>query len=288
MSSGRASGIRLLVAYGKQVLASVHASDRSASMIGAASAITADATPVLELRGVTSGYGDLPAIRDVSLSVHAGEVVALFGANGAGKTTTLKAAVGHLPRTAGEVRWQGQTWTGPLHRLAQAGLAYVLEERSFTSALSVLDNLKLGRGKVGAALGYFPELEPLLGRRAGLLSGGEQQMLVLGRALASRPAALLVDEVSLGLAPILVQRLLAAIRMAADRDGQAVLLVEQQARRALSIADRWYFLRSGSIVDQGTRGDGTEIVLTYFADMVGEPAPSGPVATKLTATGPET
>ena len=250
-------------------------SDQSVSPV-MVSALERAAAPVLELRGVTSGYGDLSAIRDVSLHVHAGEVVALFGPNGAGKTTTLMAAVGHLPRTAGEVLWQGRPWTRPLYRLAHAGLAYVLEGRSFTSGLSVLDNLKLGRGDVQSALAHFPELKPLLGRRAGLLSGGEQQMLVLGRALASRPTALLVDELSLGLAPLAVDRLLAAIRAAADHEGLAVLLVEQQARRALSVADRWYFLRNGSVVDGGRPEDGTKLALGYLANLVDDPASGQP------------
>jgi branched-chain amino acid transport system ATP-binding protein len=160
-------------------------------------------------------------------------------------------------------------------------LAYVPEARSVISGLSTRDNLRLGRGGVAAALSYFPELEPLLGRRAGLLSGGEQQMLTLARALASKPSALLVDELSLGLAPMAVERLLAAIRTAADTEGLAVLLVEQQARRAMSAADRWYLLRNGCVDASGDASDGmTALEAAYLAGMTelppDESAESGP------------
>lgn len=223
---------------------------------------------VLALDGVTAGYGDLAAVRDISLRVHTGEVVAIFGPNGAGKTTTLMAAVGVLSCKAGVVLWRGRPSPGRLHLLSRAGLAYVPEARSVISGLSARDNLRLGRGGVDAALGYFPELEPLLGRRAGLLSGGEQQMLTLARALASRPRALLVDELSLGLAPLVVERLLAAVRTAADTEGLAVLLVEQQARRALSASDRWYLLRNGSIVAAGESAAGVGVLeAAYLAGV---------------------
>ena len=223
--------------------------------------------PVLELQGVTAGYGDLSAIRDISLALCPGEVVALFGPNGAGKTTTLMAAVGQLPRTGGRVFWRGVVASSALHRLARQGLCYVPEERSVISSLSARDNLKLGRGGIEGAVKYFPELTDLLDRRAGLLSGGEQQMLTLGRALATQPIALLVDELSLGLAPMIVDRLLAAIRDAADHDGLAVLLVEQQARRALSVADRWYLLNNGSIVTQGSATQNGGLEAAYLASM---------------------
>ncbi|MFI5957512.1 ABC transporter ATP-binding protein [Cryptosporangium sp. NPDC051539] len=223
--------------------------------------------PTLELRGITAGYGDLAAIRGISLAVRPSEVVALFGPNGAGKTTTLSAAVGRLPRSVGTVRWNGAAAPGSLHRLARRGLSYVPEERSVISSLSTRDNLRLGKGGIEGALRYFPELEPLLDRKAGLLSGGEQQMLVLARALATGPRALLVDELSLGLAPLVVERLLAAIRAAAERDGLAVLLVEQQARRALSVSDRWYLLKNGSIVAVGEDNDSEKFEAAYRAIM---------------------
>jgi branched-chain amino acid transport system ATP-binding protein len=228
--------------------------------------------PVLELTGVTAGYGDLAAVRDVSLVLYPGEVVALFGANGAGKTTTLMAAVGVLPRMSGTVLWRGRPSPRRLHLVCRAGLAYVPEARSIISGLSARDNLRLGRGGVDAALAYFPELERLLGRKAGLLSGGEQQMLILARALARKPNALLVDELSLGLAPLVVERLLAAIRQAADDEGLAVLLVEQQARRALSAADRWYLLRNGSISANGDAASGAgTLEAAYLASMTDTP-----------------
>jgi branched-chain amino acid transport system ATP-binding protein len=223
---------------------------------------------VLELQGVTAGYGDLSAIRDVSLAVCPGEVVALFGPNGAGKTTMLMAAVGQLPRTTGQVLWRGHPAASALHRLARQGLCYVPEMRSIISSLSARDNLRLGHGGIAAALTYFPELEGLLDRRAGLLSGGEQQMLTLARALATKPIALLVDELSLGLAPMVVGRLLEALRNAADHDGLAVLLVEQQARRAMSVADRWYLLNNGSIIAQGAADQNDGLEAAYLAIVI--------------------
>jgi branched-chain amino acid transport system ATP-binding protein len=221
--------------------------------------------PVLEVSGLSAGYGDLAAVRDVSLELRQGEVVALFGPNGAGKTSTLLATVGVLSPFGGEILWRGKPTRAPLHKLARSGLAFVPEERSIIRGLSVRDNLRLGSGPVDAALEIFPELSPLLRRQAGLLSGGEQQMLTLGRALAGQPAALLVDELSLGLAPLVVERLMRALRQAADERGVAVLLVEQQARRALALADRWYLLNRGCIVQAGRGAEGFEAA--YLASM---------------------
>jgi branched-chain amino acid transport system ATP-binding protein len=221
---------------------------------------------------MTAGYGDLIAVREVSFDVRPGEVTALFGANGAGKTTALMAAVGALPRMAGEVRWLGVPTSAPLHRLARGGLAFVPEERAIVPGLNARDNLRLARNGVPGALEHFPELEALLERKAGLLSGGEQQMLILGRALATRPKALLVDELSLGLAPLVVNRLLTAIRSAADRDGVAVLLVEQQARRALSVADQWCVMVNGSISGSGAASAGLDTLeAAYLAGAVTHP-----------------
>ena len=177
------------------------------------------------------------------------------------------AAVGQLPKTKGEVLWRGEVSSSPLHRLARQGLSYVPEERSIISSLSTRDNLRLGPGGVAGALRHFPELEHLLDRKAGLLSGGEQQMLTLARALAAEPIVLLVDELSLGLAPMIVERLVTAIREAADHDGLGVLLVEQQARRALSVADRWYLLNNGNIVAEGTSGQEAGLEAAYLASM---------------------
>ena len=212
---------------------------------------------VLEVSGLGTGYGELTAVTDVSLHLEPGEVVALFGPNGAGKTSLLLATVGALPKWRGEVRFAGGPAPRSLHRLVRAGLAFVPDERSIVSSLSARDNLLLGRGGVDSALEYFPELAEHLGRPAGLLSGGQQQILTLARALAARPQALLVDELSLGLAPQVVERLLAALRKAADTEGLAVLLVEQQIRRALAVADRFYLLNHGRIVADGeAREDG--------------------------------
>jgi branched-chain amino acid transport system ATP-binding protein len=236
-----------------------------------------DAECLLDLQSLTSGYGDLAAIRDVSLQLYAGEIVALFGPNGAGKSTTLNAAVGVLPTIDGQVLWLGGRRPKTVTALARNGLAFVPEGRSVISGLTVRDNLKLGKGGVDGALGYFPELERLLPRPAGLLSGGEQQMLTLGRALATEPRALLADEVSLGLAPLIVDRLFGAIRKASIDRGLAVLLVEQQPRRALAIAHRWYLLQNGRMVGEGPASDTSLLDKNYLpsasaAEQKGRPA----------------
>jgi branched-chain amino acid transport system ATP-binding protein len=208
---------------------------------------------MLEIRGLTAGYGDVPVVHGIDLRVDAGEVVALLGPNGAGKTTTLLALGGVLPST-GEVRYDDRPLTGPLHRRARRGLGLITEERSVFRQLSTRTNLALGAGGVDGALEIFPELDRLLDRKAGLLSGGEQQMVVLARALAARPRLLLVDELSLGLAPMMVARLLTALGAAAA-DGMSVLLVEQHARQALEIAARAYVLLRGAIELEGTGAD---------------------------------
>jgi len=204
-------------------------------------------TTVLEAKNVFSGYGGAPVLRDLTLSVGAGEVVALFGPNGAGKTTTILTLAGELQPSQGEVFLLGSKTTAPLHRRARAGLALVPEERGIVRELSVRDNLRLGRATIDSAIAIFPELEPLQRRTAGLLSGGEQQMLSLARALAAEPSVMLVDELSLGLAPIVVKRLLRAVKETAAT-GVGVLLVEQYAHRAIEIADRAYVLNRGQIV----------------------------------------
>ncbi len=206
---------------------------------------------VLEACGLSVGYGPIPVVKTLDLQVSSGEIVALLGANGAGKSTTLMALAGLLSPSQGVVKLHGRATKSPLHQRSREGLAYVPEQRGVFRGLTTMENLRLGRGDPQAALALMPELRSLVDRRAGLLSGGEQQMLALARALASKPAILLCDELSLGLAPLIVQRLLEAIR-AASRDGVAVLLVEQHVRAALSVADRVYVLRRGSVVMSGT------------------------------------
>ncbi|MCW2538774.1 MAG: putative high-affinity branched-chain amino acid transport protein superfamily, atp bind [Frankiales bacterium] len=202
-------------------------------------------TLVLQTKAMTAGYGPQPVVHDLDIKVSAGEVVTLLGANGAGKTTTLLALSGVLPLQSGEVLFNGKLETGPLHRRARQGLGYVTEERSVLRTLSLIDNLRCGRVEVADALALFPELEKRLHVRGGLLSGGEQQMLTLSRALCRKPNILLVDEMSLGLAPLIVERLLKAVRAAAAERGCGVLLVEQHARKALHYADRVYVMRRG-------------------------------------------
>jgi branched-chain amino acid transport system ATP-binding protein len=223
---------------------------------------------VLEARGLAVGYGALPVIHELDLVVRRGEVVALLGVNGAGKTTTVRALAGDLRPSAGQVWFNGAVTTAPLHRRAKQGMRLITEERSVFMSLSAADNLRLGKQEQSRCLELFPELERLLNRHAGLLSGGEQQMLTLARALAADPVVLLADELSLGLAPLVVERLLAAVRAAADR-GTAVLLVEQQVRNALEVADRAYVLSGGRVAlegpTSGLRGRIAEIEETYLA-----------------------
>jgi len=195
--------------------------------------VTATTTVVLEARGVAAGYGPQPVIHDIDIVVQPGEVVGLLGANGAGKTTMLLALAGELPLLAGEVLLDGAVTTAPLHRRAKRGLTFVTEEKSVFMGLTARDNLRVADVDVDVALELFPELERLLAVRAGLLSGGEQQMLTLARALSRKPRVLLADELSMGLAPLIVKRLLEAVVRIAKNQGTAVLLVEQHVRKAL-------------------------------------------------------
>lgn len=229
---------------------------------------------VLRAESLHSGYRGVEVLHGVDLEVRAGEVVALLGRNGAGKTTTLMALSGMLPATTGTVTWLGNPRPLAAHQRARQGLRF-LAERSVFSQISVAANLRLGGGDQAVALELFPELKRLLDRRAGLLSGGEQQMLALARAMSAEPKALLIDELSLGLAPVIVNRLIEATKVAAER-GCAVLLVEQQIKRVLSVAERVYLLNRGTISFSGTREEllaKPEVVeATYFAAAEGAPA----------------
>ncbi len=233
---------------------------------------------VLACMGLSLGYGSLPAVNELDLFVRPGEIVTVLGANGAGKTTTLLGLSGALRPMSGQVWLSGSPVSGPLYQRARQGLALVPEQRSVIYGLSVRDNLAIGRGGVEPALELFPELKPLLKQRAGLLSGGEQQILTLARALAAQPRVLLADELSLGLAPKIVDRLLEALRQAAD-GGVAMVIVEQQIRRILSYADRAYVMRRGSVVMEGTavdiRGRIDEVEAQYLSTTDGPTVGTG-------------
>jgi branched-chain amino acid transport system ATP-binding protein len=215
---------------------------KSASVVG---------VPAMAADGLSAGYGNIPVVRDISIQVMPGEVVALLGANGAGKTTTLLSLAGELTPLGGRVLWNGKPLTGPLYKRAKMGLRLITEDRSVFMSLSVADNLRLAHRDYSPCLELFPELKPLLKRTVGLLSGGEQQMLSLARAVVGECKVLLADELSLGLAPKPVERLFAAVRMAAAQ-GAAVILVEQQLDRALKVADRAYTFRRGRVIMDGT------------------------------------
>jgi branched-chain amino acid transport system ATP-binding protein len=208
---------------------------------------------LLELSDVWSGYAGVPAVLGVGLTVEPGEVVALLGPNGAGKTTTLLSTAGALRLLDGDIAFAGRSIRGlPPHRIAQQGLAFVPEGRGLLRQLTVKENLDLVRrrkrsGSLRDILALFPALDPLLQRRVALLSGGEQQMLALAKALLGRPRLLMVDELSLGLAPTLVEQLFPAVRRLAVEEGMAILLVEQHVHMALTFSDRVYVLSRGRV-----------------------------------------
>ena len=216
-------------------------------------------TALLELRGVGARYGAVRVLHDVSLTVGDGEVVAVLGANGAGKTTTLRAVSGTVRRSGQIVLGVRPIGRGP-ETVARQGVAHVPEGRGTFADLTVRENLRLGayttrNGDFRRAYSIFPWLEERSGQRAGTLSGGEQQMLALGRALMGRPRLLLLDEPSLGLAPRVVRELFAVVRRLNDEEGLAVLVVEQNATVALDAAGRAYVLEAGRVALEGPSGE---------------------------------
>jgi branched-chain amino acid transport system ATP-binding protein len=221
---------------------------------------------MLEVENIEAGYGPIRALDGVSLEVAAGELVAIIGANGAGKTTLLMAISGVVPTRGGEVRFEGRSVTGlEPHEIVRQGIGHAPEGRRIFPRLTVRENLELGgftrsdraemRRDIDEICGLFPVLGQRMGQMGGTLSGGEQQMLALGRALVGRPRLLLLDEPSLGLAPLVVAKIFEVIASLSAR-GIAVVLVEQNARAALKLASRGYVLETGRIT---LTGSGTEL-----------------------------
>ena len=220
---------------------------------------------MLEVKDLQVYYGVIQALKGISFHVNQGEVIALIGANGAGKTTTLQTLTGILSPKSGSIVFEGKDLTRtPAHKIVEMGMAHVPEGRRVFADMSVYENLLLGaytrkdKAEIAESLASvykrFPRLEERKGQRAGTLSGGEQQMLAMGRALMSRPRIILMDEPSMGLSPILVNEIFDIIREVSE-SGTTVLLVEQNAKKALSIADRAYVLETGSITMDGKAED---------------------------------
>ena len=242
-------------------------------------------SPALAIEDLTAGYDQAPVIRNVDLTVDAGEVVALLGPNGAGKTTTLRVISGTVKPITGSVSLDGKDLasSSPSTR-AQLGIAHVPEGRGIFFGLTVAEHLRLGHRRerldAGIAYEYFPKLEEMQRRRAGLLSGGEQQMLAIGRALARHPRLLLLDELSLGLAPVIVETLLPIVRDYARESKCAVLLVEQHVHLALEVADRGYVLSHGEIVLHKTAAELRRDHHLLIASYLGERADNGAAAVR--------
>jgi branched-chain amino acid transport system ATP-binding protein len=235
---------------------------------------------VLDVQDLDAGYGSVPVLRGVCLQVARGETVALLGSNGAGKSTLLRAISGLIPASAGTVRFQGANLAGVApHRIVRRGLTHVPEGRRLFSRQSVRDNLLLGmygakvtrteeQERIDAAVEVFPALKTRLDDYAGFLSGGQQQMLAIAQALVRRPDLLMLDEPSLGLAPIVVDEVFEALS-AVSRNGGTVLLVEQLADRALRLAGRAYVLAHGSVTASGPAEDfrkGDALAAAYLGE----------------------
>jgi branched-chain amino acid transport system ATP-binding protein len=232
---------------------------------------------LLEIRGLSLGYGTSDAVKGIDLDVTRGSVVSLIGANGAGKTTTLRALSGLLKIRQGSIRFSEVELAGqPAHRIARLGVVQVPEGRQIFANMTVADNLRMGAYLVSAAaeiarrrdavLALFPRLGERLTQLGGLLSGGEQQMLAMGRALMADPKLLLLDEPSMGLAPLFVEEIFAIIERL-KHDGRTILLVEQNARAALEISDYAYVLESGRITLTGPAhvvANNPEIIAAYL------------------------
>ncbi len=228
-------------------------------------ATDAPASPVLEVRGMEVAYGAIQAVQGIDLTMGAGELVCLIGANGAGKTTTLNAIAGLLPLAGGEIRFLGEpVHSLPAHKRLRRGIALVPEGRGIFTRLTVEENLRMGaytrpdKQEVEAGLArvyaMLPRIRERLTQVAGTLSGGEQQMLAIGRALLSHPKLLLLDEPSMGLAPLVVEKIFEVIQTVAS-EGVTVLLVEQNAHLALEFARRGYVMESGRITLAGSGAD---------------------------------
>jgi branched-chain amino acid transport system ATP-binding protein len=217
-----------------------------------------DRQPVLELRDVSTHYGPIQVLRNVNVEIYPGEIVCLLGGNASGKTTTLKTILGYVIPTEGEVRLDGETVRGlPTQRLVEKGISMVPENRRLFKRMTVRENLELGsylrrdreaiKQDVDRVFSLFPRVKERLNQRAGTLSGGEQQMVAVARALMARPKVLLMDEPSMGLAPVLVEQNFDIIQQL-NEQGITFFVVEQNANMALSIADRGYVLQTGKIV----------------------------------------